>query len=311
MGIADRQYDRNNRGFDGGFGGGGVPTGGGLGRLRLLSITAWLVIINAAIFFFQQLFFQQHFRSGVPDPLTRYGHFSTDHLIFGIEFWRLLTFQFLHAHFWHLLFNMIGLLVFGPMVEGYLGRRRYLAFYLLCGISGALLYLVLNLIGALGVSLPGALNVSTSTPLIGASAGVFGVILACARIEPNRKIMLLFPPVPLKLSWLAFGYVFIALLNLLTGGSNAGGDAAHIGGAAAGFFFITRAHLLTDFFDVLNDSRKKAAAIPEAQRQRKRAAAESEIDRILVKVQNNGLQSLTDKERDALRKASEDKRSAG
>jgi len=306
MGIADRQYDRNNRGFGGGFGGGGVPTGGGLGRLKLLSVTAWLVIINAAIFFFQQLF-----GSGFANALTTYGHFSTDTLIFGVEFWRLLTFQFLHAHFWHLLFNMIGLLVFGPMVEGYLGRRRYLAFYLLCGICGALLYLVLNLIGAIGVSLPGALNVSTSTPLIGASAGVFGVILACARIEPNRKIMLLFPPVPLKLSWLAFGYVFIALLNLLTGGNNAGGDAAHIGGAAAGFFFITRAHLLTDFFDVLNDSRKKAQAIPEANRQKKRAAAEAEVDRILAKVQQDGLHSLSEKERETLRRASENKRSAG
>ncbi|MEO0482731.1 MAG: rhomboid family intramembrane serine protease [Planctomycetota bacterium] len=310
MGIADRQYDRNKRSFSGGmgggFGGGGVPTGGGLNRLKFLSVTTWLILINCAIFFVQAVA-----GSGFANFLYTYGHFSTDTLIFRVEFWRLLTFQFLHANLMHLVFNMIGLIVFGPMVEGFLGRRRYLAFYLLCGICGGLLYLVLNLVGAAGVNLPGALAVSTSTPLIGASAGVFGVILACARIEPNRKIMLLFPPVPLKLSWLAFGYVFIALLNLLTGGSNAGGDAAHIGGAAAGFFFITRAHLLTDFFDVLNDSRKKAAAIPEAQRQRKRAAAESEIDRILVKVQNNGLQSLTDKERDALRKASEDKRSAG
>lgn len=297
MGIHDRPYTDPPS-----YGG---PTGGRLGRLRLLSVTAWLVIINAGFYLLQTLLSAP----GRMDPLTGYGHFSTHHLM-GLEVWRLVTFQFLHADIWHLAFNMLGLVVFGPMVEGFLGRKKYLAFYLFCGICGGLAYLILNLVGVMGVQLPGALRVSTTTPLIGASAGVFGIILACARIDPNRTVMLIFPPIPLKLSWLAFGYVFFALVNLLSGGQNAGGDAAHIGGALAGFFFITRAHLLTDFFDVLEDSRKKVAAQPEAHRQRKKAAGEKEVDRILAKVQAEGLHALTERERRTLREASESKRSA-
>jgi len=77
--------------------------------------------------------------------LTAKLHFSTR--LGGIQFWRFLGFQFLHAGTAHLILNMIGLLFFGPIVEEALGRKRYLAFYLLCGCFGALMYLILNGIG--------------------------------------------------------------------------------------------------------------------------------------------------------------------
>src|SRR5947207_11272537 len=93
---------------------------------------------------------------------------------------------------------------------------------------------------------PGVLIDAPWTPLVGASAGVFGVILACAYIAPEAMVQLILPPVPLKLKWFAYGYVVVAAWNLLRGGANAGGDAAHIGGAIAGFFFIRNAHLLRD-----------------------------------------------------------------
>jgi hypothetical protein len=78
-------------------------------------------------------------------PLHALGHFSTYLAVFKLEVWRLVTFQFLHANVTHLLFNMIGLYMFGGMVEQYLGSKRYLAFYLACGICGGLGYLLLNL----------------------------------------------------------------------------------------------------------------------------------------------------------------------
>jgi membrane associated rhomboid family serine protease len=143
--------------------------------------------------------------------LYAWGHFSTALGFFGLQLWRFITFQFLHAGPTHLLFNMFGLWVFGGMVEQYLGSRRYLAFYLTCGIFGAVCYLILNFLGNL---FPGTatvlLNDSIHTPLVGASAGVFGVILACAYIAPNAMVMLIFPPVPLKLKWLAYAYVAFA-----------------------------------------------------------------------------------------------------
>mgnify|MGYP001032566901 CR=1 FL=1 len=241
-------------------------------------------------------------RYTIMDPLTAYGHFSTakgtfavDHrgIVLSLEVWRLVTFQFLHANIIHIFFNMLGLFIFGSMVERFLGSKRYLAFYLVCGIFGGLAYLLLNLAGQVLGPEPGLLMDSPYVPLVGASAGVFGVIMAAAFIAPNSIIQLLIPPIPLKLKYFAYGYVGIALANLLLGGENAGGDAAHIGGAIAGYFFIRRSHLLRDFFDVLGDSRKPTSK-----------ASGANIDDILDKVSQKGLGSLTKKERERLRKAS-------
>jgi len=233
-------------------------------------------------------------------PLQAWGHFSTAKAFRGLEVWRFITFQFLHANFMHILFNMFGLWVFGGMVEQYLGFRRYAAFYLTCGIFGAISYLILNLLGAgIGLNTWGVLPGSIFTPLVGASAGVFGVIIACAYIAPNAIVQLLFPPIPLKLKWFAYGYVGLAAFNLLRGGTNAGGDAAHMGGAVAGFFFIRNAHLLRDFFDVFGDSRKPG------NRPRRGGAGSAEVDRILSKVATQGLSSLSDSEKRVLREATE------
>ncbi len=235
-------------------------------------------------------------------PLQAYGHLSTAHGIRGLEMWRYLTFQFLHASVSHIFFNMFGLWVFGGMVEQYLGSKRYVAFYLTCGIFGAVSYLILNLLGTqLKWHLPGVLTDSEYTPLVGASAGVFGVIMACAYIAPNAIVQLLFPPIPMRLKWMAYGYVVLAAWNLLRGGANAGGDAAHIGGAIAGFFFIRNAHLLRDFFDVFGNSRRGAPAVGVPGTMDIDAA---EVDRILGKVARDGLASLSEEERRTLRRAS-------
>lgn len=361
MGLADRDYARQP-----------TPGGGFGGRLRLLSVTAWLLIINIGIFVIGGFMT----RSGVPvsvshevvsgqtldgaliedqyraldgrsvseqavregtggvvfrrlldpetrqpigrefyqimAPLTAVGHFSTTKGFLRLEVWRLVTFQFLHANFMHIFFNMLGLWIFGGIVEQYLGSRRYLAFYLMCGICGGLLYLLLNLIGQTGIPLPGSLRVGISTPLVGASAGVFGVIVACAYIAPNTVVRLLFPPIPLKMRTFAYGYVLIAAANLLIiKGSNQGGDAAHVGGALGGFFFIRRPHLLRDFFDVFGNSNKPrdgARGAAPTRRSRRGQAKDAEVDRILDKVNSEGLHSLTDAEKKTLRKASEDRR---
>ncbi|MCC6661272.1 MAG: rhomboid family intramembrane serine protease [Phycisphaerales bacterium] len=239
------------------------------------------------------------------DPLTAWGHFSTNLAFLHLEVWRFITFQFLHSGFTHILFNMFGLFVFGGMVEQALGSKRYVAFYLVCGVFGAISYMVLNLLGQTGLHLPGLLFEETYMPLVGASAGVFGVIIACAYIAPNAVVQLLFPPIPLRLKWFAYGYVALAAWNLFWNnrnpGSNAGGDAAHLGGAAAGFFFIRNSHLLRDFFDIVGDSRRPGrAGAGDAGRQ--------EIDRILSKVSTQGLQSLSDAEKTTLRRAGEARR---
>ena len=80
-------------------------------------------------------------------PLEEWGYFSVEKAIFRGQVWRFITFQFLHASLPHLLFNMFALYMFGMLVEQYLGRRRFLAFYLISGVGGAVMYLILMYLG--------------------------------------------------------------------------------------------------------------------------------------------------------------------
>ncbi len=244
--------------------------------------------------------------------LSEYLHFSTQRGFLQVEFWRLIGFQFLHANLMHLVFNMIGLYFFGPLVERYLGSKRYLAFYLLCGICGALLYSLLNLGGVVAtmmageeVRVPGLLFNDTYMPLIGASAGVFGVLMAGAYLAPNAMVLLFFI-LPMRLSTVAYGLVILALFTIITGGNNAGGEAGHLGGAIAGFYFIRRPHHLHGFFDFLGrvDPTSHHYRHAKPGRPSRPKASQREIDRILDKINREGIQSLSDEEKRTLRDAS-------
>lgn len=205
------------------------------GRLPAWSVTTWLIAINVAVFALDRLLWPL---VGFP-PLTLWGHFSAWTAVGHLEAWRFLSFQFLHANIWHLFFNMLGLYFFGPLVESYLGSKRFLGFYLLCGVAGAVVYLLLWMVGLL-ITLP-------YIPLVGASAGIFGVLLAGAFIAPDAWVMLLFPPIPLRLKTLAWVLLGIAAFTVLTDGRNAGGEAAHLGGAALGLVLIRYPRVLNIF----------------------------------------------------------------
>jgi membrane associated rhomboid family serine protease len=185
------------------------------------SITTWLIVINVVVFFLDQVFHV---------PVMRWGYFSIDTAVRQGEVWRFITFQFLHANVQHIFFNMLSLYFFGKFIESYLGRWRYLAFYLICGIAGAVGYIVL---WAVGLLIP-----YSSVALVGASAGVFGILIGAARVAPNLRVMLMFPPIPMKLRTLAWVFIGIAVVTIVAEGKNAGGEAAHLGGAAAGALLI-------------------------------------------------------------------------
>ncbi|MEM6312950.1 MAG: rhomboid family intramembrane serine protease [Planctomycetota bacterium] len=169
-------------------------------------------------------------RQAIPvGPIERWGFFSADTAVFGGQVWRWVGFQFLHAGGWHLLGNMIGLYFFGSLIETYLGRRRYLAFYLLCGVAGPVIYCMF--------ALAGILQTTSATPLIGASAGVFGILAAAAVIAPNATV-LVYGILPMQLRTMALLLLGFAAFMVFTNGNNAGGEAAHLGGAALGYLFI-------------------------------------------------------------------------
>jgi membrane associated rhomboid family serine protease len=250
----------------------------------------------------------------VMPPLQKLLFFSTWRGFLGIEFWRLIGFQFLHGDMWHLAFNMIALFFFGPMIEQYLGSKRYLAFYLLCGIFGALFYALLNLLGytaqmmGIDANIPGLLFNNPTVPLVGASAGVFGVLMAGAYIAPRTTVLLFFI-LPMQLRTLAYALVVLAVFILLTGGRNAGGEAGHLGGAMAGWYFIRNPRHLHGFFDFLGrfDPTSKHYRGPRPSRVGQSSGSASdrrEVDRILDKISREGLASLTDEEKRILREAS-------
>jgi len=227
MGLYDREYIRR------------PADGSRVGRLPALSVATWLIVINVVVFVLDRLSYGR---------LSLLGYFSADTAIYHLQVWRFITFQFLHANLQHIFFNMLALYFFGPMVESYLGRRRFLAFYLLCGAAGAATYLVLWQLGLL--------EGGAQTPLVGASAGIFGVLIAGAAIAPDARVMLLFPPIPMKLKLLAWVLLGIAAFTVVTSGPNAGGQAAHLGGAALGAVLIRRPQWL-NFAEQLGPSRAR------------------------------------------------------
>lgn len=214
MGIYDRDYYR-------------IPPRRRL-SLPMWSVTGWLLFLNIAVFFADRIFLK--------GLLVRWGYFSATAAIDYLQLWRFITFQFLHADLGHLLFNMLSLYFFGRLVENYLGSRRFIAYYLLAGMGGAVLYLLLLYSRVLGYA--------PWVPMVGASAGIFGILLGAAYIAPNATVMMLFPPIPVKLRTLAWIFVGIAVYIILSHGRNAGGEAGHLGGAVVGYFLIRRPNLL-------------------------------------------------------------------
>jgi membrane associated rhomboid family serine protease len=208
-------------------------------RPRPGSVTAWLIFINVFVYVADSMLTRwgYTYRFATPDnamiifsPLNYWGHFSKLLAVDQFQVWRFVTFQFLHANFDHLVFNMLTLFFFGPMIEAYLSSRLYLPFYLLCGIGGAMFYLALLVSGHFV-----QLNWS---PLIGASAGIFGLLVASARIAPN-SIALIFGFFPIRLRTATWLFIAYGVFQVIFRRSNWGGEAAHLGGAIVGFLLIT------------------------------------------------------------------------
>ena len=237
MGIQDRDYYRagsDRRSFG--------------GAVHPWSVTTWLIVVNVAVFVLNLVLVTPgragqvlagHDPFGNPvfatvrlpptHPIEQWGYFSVDTAVLHGQAWRFLTFQFLHASLEHVAFNMIGLFFFGPLIEQYLGRRRYLAFYLLCGTAGPVAYMLLWAMHLLAAG--------PATPLVGASAGIFGVLIAAATVAPDEQV-LIYGIVPVRLRTFAWGLLAIAVFVIFSRGQNAGGQAAHLGGAGVGAWLI-------------------------------------------------------------------------
>ena len=179
---------------------------------------------------------------------------------------QILTHMFMHAGFWHLFFNMYALYMFGQVLENVWGPKRFLIYYLVCGLGAALVHESViafeynNLVKQLnpeqiqtvinegasllarnrGFSDPAmqSLQILLNTPTVGASGAVFGILLAFGMLFPNTQLMLLFPPVPIKAKYFVLAYGGIELyLAFAQPGSNIA-HAAHLGGMLFGYILI-------------------------------------------------------------------------
>ncbi|MDQ3016742.1 MAG: rhomboid family intramembrane serine protease [Bacteroidota bacterium] len=144
---------------------------------------------------------------------------------------QIITYMFMHADFTHILFNMMSLFFLGPMVEMTIGAKRFLGLYLISGLVAlAAHFLVFYVPHWIGMTE----NLSVS-PVLGASGAVFGVTIAFATYYPDRQLMLLFPPIPIKAWVMALILIGIGLYQGISGTGGNVAHFAHLGGALAGF----------------------------------------------------------------------------
>lgn len=268
-------------------------------------VTKALLIANAAILFLQVLL------TGPGERLflSELGEYSIAKGVFGGQVWRFVTFQFLHANFGHLLMNSIGLFFFGPHIERWMSSRPYLVYYLLCGVAGALLYTFLFFV-------PGIFDgYDVRVPMVGASAGLFGILAAFYFVAPDARVLLFFV-IPMKVRTLAVVYFWYETMSVLFNWHNAGGSAGHLGGALFGLL-VLKWPPLKDFVVRLSrvgtGAKKKArkrvqeATIVRENKGRGPIELSREVDRILDKISEHGIQSITEKEREILNRARRDR----
>ncbi len=145
--------------------------------------------------------------------------------------WSILTYMFLHEGFFHIIFNMLFLYWFGMIIHQYLGSRKLANLYILGGLAGALFYVLIYNIA------PFFKDAIDTSLMLGASAGVFAIVVGAATLTPNTTFMLILIG-PVKIKYIAMFYVILAFAN--TVGANAGGELAHLGGALMGFVYVTQ-----------------------------------------------------------------------
>ena len=141
--------------------------------------------------------------------------------------WQVITYSFLHGNSLHIAVNMLGLYMFGSEVERVLGSRRYVTYYFVSVLAAAAAQLVMS-----------ALSPGPAVPTVGASGGVFGLLLAYGMFFPRRIVMLIFPPIPMQARFFVFVYAAIELYLGVTGTQAGVAHFAHLGGMAGGWFML-------------------------------------------------------------------------
>jgi len=191
----------------------------------------WLVAINLAVYLLR-LLLEATGLAPLAAAITGVLQLVPVDVLHG-KIWQLATYAFVHAGFLHFLFNMLALWMFGAQVEQTWGTRRFLHLYAY-GVLGAALFTV-------ALSYAGALNLSPVIPTVGASGGIYAVLIAFGMSFPESEIMMLLPPVSIKAKYFVWLLIVLALISSLQGGGNVA-YVAHLGGLISGFLYVRFVH---------------------------------------------------------------------
>ena len=257
-----------------------------------VSFTVALLVINAIVFLIECV------ACGYPPIFSTGNYFalSVEGLKHGFV-WQLLTYQFMHAGFWHIFLNCWAIYVFGREIEETLGPQKFLTLFLASGVVGGLLQ------SAVGWLWPHYFGGA----VVGASAGAFGLVAVFAMLFPERELtLLLFFVLPIRLSakMLLIGSAALAVLGIVLDIMFQGGNianAAHLGGMLTGVFFGLQ-------FSRGRWSRWQSPSHSTPSRKSPNDLStdeflQKEVDPILDKISAHGIQSLTAHEREILEKA--------
>ena len=183
-------------------------------------VTTSLIVANVALFLLYTSV------GDVLAPLALWPIGASQFTGVGFAPWQLVTYAFLHGSITHLLFNMFALYMFGGAIEQVFGSRRFLAYYVVCVISAALTQLLV-------ARMSGGFY-----PTVGASGGVFGLLLAYGLYFPDNRVMLLFPPIPMPARVFVLLYAVLELVMGISGAQSGVAHFAHLGGMVGGYLML-------------------------------------------------------------------------
>jgi len=253
------------------------------------SLTPWvrgLIAANAVVFFLTITVFTGPWLFDV-------FAFRPHHLV--SLWWTPFTYMFLHADFLHLAFNMLMLFFFGAAVEERMGGPRFALYYLVCGLGGAILSL-------------GLVLTTPAAAVYGASGAVFGVALAFAMFWPDAPIYVFPLPVPVKAKWLVVFLATLSLVAAIVGARGGVAHLAHLGGFAFGFLFLRAEATFRHRAREAQSRPRVAHVVPPRPLARRTPEPRStgrahdhapgdQLDRVLDKISQGGLDSLSPDER--------------
>ena len=211
---------------------------------------------------------------------------QSDAVFYHFQVWRLVSYLFLHGGFLHILFNMFFLWMFGRDLEHQWGGREFLKYYLICGIGAGLLNIMVS-----------------SSPTIGASGAIYGIMVAYALLYPNREILIYFL-FPVKIKYFVGFLVLVAFFSTMNAQGDMIAHAAHLGGAVIGFIYLRYKRQLMNIPNMFKQKAEKPNLKYTSGDEEKVEYYRKKIDEILDKINRVGYLNLTDEEKETLEEGS-------